>query len=498
MIAHRSISRRELITGVGTAACFTILSSRALGRSGFAAPSDRMNIAFIGLGCQGAVNLQQLSSENILALCDVDWRLRSQLPADSPPIPIASEVILKYPGIKRYDDWRVMFDELDSAIDAVVVCTPDHSHALAAIEAVSRGKHTYCEKPLAHSIHETRAMVTAARSHPKIATQTGLMGHASEDVRSIVEWVRDGAIGTVREVQVFQATGGRSAASTPLRPPAHPSIYSNVYAESRHVDDLVPIPPEVKWDLWLGPAQFRNYNPMYLPLRWRSWLDFGSGVLGDHGPHFLDPVVWALDLRFPESVEAETDAEYDPAVNRQTYPLQSKVRYQFPARSNEPPVPLTWYAGDPPPIPQGWDPALKFPDGGGIILGSKGTIVYGPVYSSEPGVLKQVWLLPAELDKQYKRPVKTLLRPSNHWMEWVDAAKSASQTSANWEYGGSVTQIALLGNIAIRHKGQLLRFDPQSARFTNSASANAMFQHVARHGWALPGDVHALSNKQFE
>lgn len=492
MTASRSLSRRKFLAGAGAAGCFMILPSRVLGRTGFAAPSDKLNIAFIGIGCQGAENLKQLSSQNIAAVCDVDWRLRSQLPANSPPIPIASEVILKYPGVKRYDDWRVMLDELHNSIDAVVVCTPDHSHALAAITAVNMGKHTYCEKPLAHSIHETRAMMETARTHANIATHTGLTGHASEDVRSLVEWVCDGAIGTVREVQVFQSSGRRTSGAASS---ARHSIYSDVYEEAKHVGDLVPVPGEVKWDLWLGPAQYRNYSPMYLPLRWRSWLDFGSGVLGDHGPHFLDPVCWALKLGLPESIEADTDAEYDPETNRQTYPLQSKVRYRFPAQENAPAVSLTWYAGDPPPVPQGWDPAVRFPDGGGIILGSKGTIVYGPVYSSEPGSLKQLWLLPAELDKSYQRPHTTLPRPSNHWMEWVDAAKSGSQTSANWEYGGMITQIALLGNIAIRHKGQQLRFDPRAAVFTNSNSANAMLQQTARPGWALPSDRHSLAGK---
>jgi predicted dehydrogenase len=478
----KKLSRRDVLAGTIAAGCFAFLPSRALGRAGFVPPSDKLNIAFIGVGSQGEANLRELGSQNIVAVCDVDWRLRSQLLPHSQMVPIASEVMQKYPGVKRYDDWRVMLHEMEKQIDAVVVCTPDHSHALAGITAVRMGKHTYCEKPLAHSIDETRAMMETARKYPHITTHTGLTGHASEDVRSIVEWVRDGAIGTVQEVQVFQATGHRR---TPDGHPASPDQRPPL-EQLAHINDVVPIPPEVKWDLWIGPAPMRNYNPMYLPLVWRNWWDFGTGSFGDHGPHFVDPAFWALDLGFPESILAETSDDYDPMINTQSFPRSVVIRYEFPTRGNRPALKFTWYGGDPPPVPQGWDPQTRFPDGGGIILGTKGTIVYGPVYSSQPGTLKQLWLLPAELDKSYRRPARTLPRPSNHWMEWVDAAKAGKQTSASWEYGGMVTQISLLGNIAIRHKGEKLLFDPKKRRFIHSNSANALFGRPARAGWELP------------
>jgi predicted dehydrogenase len=482
MRSSKRFSRRDLVKRtIAAAGLFTFLPSRVLGRAGLIPPSDKLNIAFIGIGCQGFVNLKELASQNIVAVCDVDWRLRSQLPPHSQPIPIASEVILKYPGVKRFDDWRIMLDKLDKELDAVVVCTPDHSHALAAITAVKMRKHTYCEKPLAHSIEETRAMMKVASEHPHISTHTGLTGHASEDVRSIVEWVQDGAVGVVQEVRVFQATGERTADGHFASPDQRPSL-----EQIAQIDDAVPVPPEVKWDLWVGPAPMRNYNPMYLPLAWRNWRDFGSGVLGDHGPHFVDPAYWALDLVFPESIQAETAKDYDPKTNTQAFPRSAVIRFKFPARGDRPGIKFTWYAGDPPPIPQGWDPNVKFCDGGGIIIGTKGTIVYGPVYSSPYNTLKLVWLLPSELDKSYKRPAKTLARPSSHWMEWAEAAKVEKQTSANWNYGGMVTQICLLGNIAIRHKGQELLFDPKMGKFTNSDTANALFGRPARPGWELP------------
>jgi predicted dehydrogenase len=465
------ISRRDLVSGAIATGCASLLPSRVLGRAGNLAPSDKANIAFIGIGNYGSVNLRELATQNIVAICDVDWRYPSEVPGKSTMAEVVAE---NYPQAKRFDDWRIMLEQSDKSIDSVVVCGADHSHAAAALTAMKMGKHVYCDKPLAHSVHEVRAMMDSARKHGRQATQTGIVGHASEDVRTIVEWVQDGAIGSVQEIQVFQSPANN------LR------RYQSPYEQIAHVNDDIPVPAEVKWDLWLGPAPTRKYNPMYLPLRWRNWLDFGTGILGDHGPHFIDPVFWALDLGFPETIEAETDPEYDPKVNTQTFPRMSIVHYRFPARGTRPAVPLTWYGYASPPTPKGWDTAKPFPNGGGVILGSKGTIVYGPVYSSLPGAPKQVWLLPEELNKSYKRPAKTLPRPSSHWLEWVECARAGTQPSANWQYGGALTQVCLLGNIAIRFKGQMLRFDPKKEKFTNSESANAMFQRAYRAGWSLP------------
>jgi predicted dehydrogenase len=432
--------------------------------------NDKANIAFIGIGNYGAQNLVQLVQENIVAVCDVDWRTKAQLPGQ---FTLAADVAAQHPQAKRFDDCRIMLESMDKNIDAVVVCTADHVHAIAGITAMKMGKHVYCEKPLAHSIGQVRAMTAIARSCPNLATQTGFVGHASEDVRRIVEWVRDGAIGEVEKIEVWHSdweAGKR---------------YTSPYQEAAHVQDKVALPPEVKWDLWLGPASERPYNPMYLPLRWRDWLDFGTGIIGDHGPHFLDPVLWALDLGYPDEISADVDSGY-AAVKSQMFARYSHVNYHFPARGNRAAVPLKWYGYTSPEIPKGWPSAESFPTGGGILHGSKGTLVYGPVYSSKPGVGKQVWLLPAELDHAYKRPDPTIPRPTSHWLEWIDAARAGRQPSANWEYGGFVTEICLLGNIAQQHAGTTLKFDPQSRKFTNSPSANNVFNHGARTGWELP------------
>jgi predicted dehydrogenase len=477
------ISRRKFLAATAGGGSALLLPSEILGRNGAAPPSEKMNIAFLGIGGgYGARGMEELVSQNIVALCDVDWRTREQQHSQFAP---AIEVAQRYPKARRFDDWRKMLEEMDKNIDAILICTPDHAHAVAAITAMKMGKHVFCEKPLANSVDDVRAMMAAERKY-KVATQTGVQGHASEDLRSIVEWVRDGAIGDVKEVHLFEgAHPPRPAGSAPGRPAGSHSTYDSI----AHINDEIPVPPEVKWDLWLGPAKYRPYNPMYLPIRWRGWVDFGTGILGDHGPHFIDPVFWALDLGFPETIEAETDTEYDPEKNTQTYPRMSIVKFTFPARGKMPAVAVTWHANHMPPLPSYVKADDKFPSGGGMLVGSRGTILYGPMYKSNPGapLPGQVRLLPEELDKSYKRPDKTIFRPSSHWLEWVDCAKAGKQPSADFAYGGVVTQIALLGDLAIRNKGKLLRYDADAGRFTNCEAANQAFSHVSRPGWGLPG-----------
>jgi predicted dehydrogenase len=463
------VSRRQMLAGVAAVSGWSAM--RAWGIPRVLSPSDKANIAFIGIGNYGANNLKELAGENIVAVCDVDWRTRAQLPGRFMP---ASEVAAGYPGAKRFDDWRVMLEEMDKQIDAVVVCTADHVHAKAALTAMKMGKHVYCEKPLAATVQEVRAMMGAAQRLPRQATQTGIVGHASEDVRLIVEWLRAGAIGTVERIDVFQtdwAAGQR---------------YINPYSDIERMEDQVPVPTEVKWDLFLGPAPSRRYEPMYLPLRWRNWQDFGTGILGDHGPHFLDPVVWALELDLPETIEGDADEAYSEKVAKEMFARVSHVNYRFPAKGTRPAVSLKWWGYDTPPSPPGWKKDEPLPTGGAIVYGTKGVLVYGPVYSSKPGEQKQVWLLPEELNREFVRPDKTIQRPLSHWVEWIDAAKQGKQPSCNWAYGGHITELCLLGNIAIAHHGTTLHFDGKAKRFRNSESANAMFARPVRKGWELP------------
>ncbi len=463
------LSRRSAIAGA--AALGGLSALRSWGAARALSPSDKANIAFIGIGNYGANNLTELAGENIVALCDVDWRSRTQLQGRFTP---AAEVAAAHPGAKRFDDWRVMLDRMGKDIDAVVVCTADHVHAQAALTAMKMGKHVYCEKPLAATIEEVRAMQAAAHRYPKQATQTGIVGHASEDVRLIIEWIRAGAIGDVDRMDIFQtdwAAGQR---------------YINPYSNCDRVHDKIAVPEEVKWDLFLGPAAEREYNPMYIPLRWRNWKDFGTGILGDHGPHFLDPVVWALELDLPETIEGDADAGYSPAIAREMFARYSHVTYRFAAKGKRRAVTLKWWGYDTPPVPPGWKKNEPLPTGGGIVYGTKGVLVYGPVYSSKPGAQKQLWLLPEELDRQFQRPAKSVPRPTSHWVEWIQAAKEGRQPSCNWQYGGHITELCLLGNIAIAHHGTVLPFDGRQKKIKDSESANEMFARPRRKGWELP------------
>lgn len=485
----KQITRRQLLSASSTVAAFSFFPARVLGRGGATPPSDKINIAMIGAGGRGAISLQNLRDENIVALCDVDWRTesRSQFPA--------GKLAAQYPAAKKYHDYRKMLEEMDKSIDAVVVATPDHSHAHASILAMSMKKHVYCEKPLAHDMHEVRAMMAAARKY-KVITQTGNQGHSNYDTRSLVEWIRAGAIGSVKEVHLFEGAGRRPAQAAP--PKVGAVDWQGRYDLSRVLNDEVPVPPEIDWDLWVGPAPYRRYHPTYLPLSWRRWLDFGTGVMGDFVCHYLDPVAWSLDLALPSSVEAETDEAYEPKTNNQTYPNFALLRCEYPARGERPPVTVSWYLNSPqrPPRPQGWKPEEKLPDesGGGIIVGSQGSVLFGKIFhgsteQSTPGLVR---LYPDELDKAYKRPNMTIPRLkgagdlTGHWLDWVDSIKAGRQAGSPFEYGGMLSKNAVLGNIALRTKGKTLKFDPQAETFTNDPDANKMFERQYRQGWPLP------------
>jgi predicted dehydrogenase len=407
----KSISRRELIgAAMGGVTAFTILPSRVLGRGGATPPSEKLNIAVIGIGCRGEISVSELnnSQQNLVALCDADWR-----PLPGYTHPRACDVIKRFPKAKRYDDWRVMLEEQYKNIDAVVVAAPDHQHAIAAITAMKMGKHVYCEKPMAHTVHEARAMMAAAKKY-KVTTQLGNQGHSSEDCLQLVEWVRDGAIGDVKDVHLFLRTGIMG-----IEPPAAQRSYT-ISVPYEDIPKILaedhPVPPELKWDLWLGPAPFRPFNPVYLPNNWRRWRDFGTGTLGDYNCHYMDPAFWALELGLPQQVEANPESGFDPKTNKQTYPYAAEVRWTFPARGKQPPVNITWHYGGNSgsiPTPMGWKDGDKLPtEGGGVLYGTKGSIVFGPIYASQPlsaasGAYKPVaWgtpvplrLYPDELDK---------------------------------------------------------------------------------------------------
>ena len=309
---QKAISRRAFIGGTAAAAAISIVPRDVLGGPGRTAPSQKLNIAGIGVGGQGQWDLENVSSENIIALCDVD-QARAQ------------DTFKRYPKARRYRDFRVMLEK-EKQIDAVVVATPDHVHAVATMTAIKMGKHVYCEKPLTRTVYEARAIAEAARK-AGVATQMGNQGMAFEGNRLINEWLWDGAIGDVREVHAWSD-----------RPTHNGELF---WAQG--VDrpkETPPVPSTLDWDLWLGPAPYRPYHPAYAPFAWRGWWDFGSGGLGDMGIHNLAPVFSALKLGAPTSVHASSTL-----VKKETLPLASVVHYQFDARDGMPPVKLHWYDG---------------------------------------------------------------------------------------------------------------------------------------------------------
>jgi len=448
MSENKNISRRQFLGGAAAAtAAFTIVPRHVLGGAGYTSPSEKLNIAGIGVGGMGGDNLKALNNENIVALCDVDDKY-------------AAKTFELYPEVKKYRDFRRMLEK-QKDIEAVIVATPDHTHAVISMMAIRMGKHVYCQKPMTHTVYEARKLTEAARE-AKVATQMGNQGHSGEGVRLICEWIWDGAIGPVREVHAWTNRPGDIWPQGVDRP-----------------KDTPPVPSSLDWNLWLGPAPYRPYHPAYLPFVWRGWWDFGCGALGDMACHVLDPVFSALKLGFPSSVEASSTN-----INSETGPLASIVRYKFPKRGDMPPVKVIWYDGGVmPERPEELEPARRLErlgsdDSGVLFVGDKGKLVCG-CYGDGPR------LIPEAKMKEYKRPPKTLPRINvSHEMNWVQACKGGKPASSNFDYSGPMTETVLLGNIAIR-SGEKLDWDGENMKVINVPEANAYVHQPYRDGWML-------------
>ena len=458
---NSTLSRRAFLAAATTSAlasgCTTAKPNTARVVPGRVSPNGKLNIAGIGVGGMGRANLDASNTENIVALCDVDDAY-------------AAKTYAAYPGAKRFTDFRKMFDGMDKEIDAVIVATPDHTHAVTAMAAMRRGKHVYCQKPLAHSLHEVRRLTETARE-TGVQTQMGNQGHSSEDIRRLREWIEAGAIGAVREVHAWsdRPVGGDPWSTFPMM---------------KRPSDTPPVPKTLDWGLWLGPAKERPYHPVYCPLTWRGWYDFGTGALGDMGCHILDPSFWALGLGHPTSVQATT-THWEKLVEGETFPRASIVRYEFPARGDMPPVSLTWYDGRlKPPIPRDFAPGQKLDSNGALLIGEKGTILHG---SHGAGNLT---LLPKAYAADFKEPAKTLPRVtvggSPHEQDWIRACKDGKPASSNFgDYGGALTEMVLLGVLAMRLKDRKLLWDGAAFQFTNDDEANALVNPPYHNGWTL-------------
>jgi len=425
-ITRRTLLRAGAASGLGL--CIS-------GRRGFgqdSSPGDRPNVACIGLGNQGRANLGLVAKHaNIVALCDVD-QTRTAM----------------------FADFRVLFDKMDKEIDAVVVTTPNHSHATIALAALKMRKHVYCEKPLTLTVHEARTMAAVA-GESNVITQMGTQIHAGENYRRTVELVRAGAVGPVREVHVwFGKPGG--------------------FRRFKHVVDRPterpPVPDGVDWDLWIGPASMRPYHPCYHPHDWHYWWNFGNGTLGNMAPHFLDLVFWSLNLRSPQAIETN-----GPPVHPESTPFWLECRWDYPARGQLPPVKVTWHHG------------RGCPD----IVKKLGAPAWGAgvVFVGDDGVLLADYdrrvLLPEKEFAEYQPPEPTIPNSIGcHRQEWVEACKGNGRALCYFDYASRLTETILLGNIAYR-VGEKLKWDAAAMKFPDCPEADRYLRNDYREGWKL-------------
>ncbi|MCU0251970.1 MAG: Gfo/Idh/MocA family oxidoreductase [Vicinamibacterales bacterium] len=442
----------------GAAGAFTILPGRVAAGQRKLSPSDKLNLGAIGVGGMGGSNLSRCETENIVALCDVDAQL-------------AAKTFAKYPQARRYRSYREMFDR-EKDLDAVIIATPDHTHAIIAMAAMQRGIHVYVQKPIAHAVWEARLMTETARKH-NVVTQMGNQGHSGEGLRLVSEWVASGALGQVKEVHAWT--------NRPVWPQG---------VEVDRPTDTPPVPDTMDWNEWIGPAPMRPFHPTYHPQRWRAWWDFGTGSLGDMGCHILDPVFAALDLKYPVSVEGCISTYYEDffkftVPKNETYPRSTIVRYAFPARKNFAALNLTWWDGGLMPArPADMEPDRKMgdEDGGVLLIGTKATLMAG-CYGRSPR------LVPEARMKDFRPPAKTLERVPNgeegHEQDWIRACKGGKPASSNFDYSGPLSEMVLMGNLAVRFPSRLLLWDGEAMKVTNDAEADAYVRRQYREGWTL-------------
>lgn len=469
-------SRRDFLKSTSIAAAgFIIVPRHVLGR-GFTAPSDKLNIAGIGAGGKAEVNLPyayKTGEVNIAALCDVDDRM-------------AVNARKSWPQAPYYKDYRELYDKEAKNIDAVIVTTPDHMHAPIALAAMQLGKHVYCEKPLTHDIYEARILTQAAKKY-KVVTQMGNQGSSGDDTRLVETWIQDGVIGDVHTVHVWT--------NRPVWPQGIPTPTGKF-----------DVPKEVNWDLWLGTAPHRDFNPIYIPANWRGWVDFGTGSLGDMGCHFIDVPYRALKLGYPLSVECSVGSVYTgffkEAVYTDSYPPSSKTHIQFPARGSMPAVELVWYDGGIKPrrpdelLP---DEPMGEVDGGIIFEGTKGKLMAG-LFGRNATLLPTNKMKGANLPKSKYPFVEG--GSEGHQQQWVRACKKGhgTYTSSPFDIAGPLTETVIMGNLAVRSYNysetnakeeniypgrKKLLWDGQNMKVTNFEPANQFVKREYKGNYKL-------------
>lgn len=457
------MSRRKFLQAGATAAVgLTVVPSSVLGKSmGHTAPSDKLNIAGVGVGGMGFGNLKNMESQNIVGLADVDWNY-------------SKHVFEYFPKAKKYYDYREMYDELGKSIDAVMVASADHTHAIIAADAMTMGKHVYVQKPLTHTVYESRLLTKLAAKH-KVATSMGNQGSSGAGVRQVVDWIRDGVIGEVTKVDAFTD-----------RP-----IWPQGLMTPKKADR---IPKTLNWDLFIGPAEKRPFNEIYHPWNWRGWWDFGTGALGDMACHILHPVFKGLSLGYPTKVQGSSSMLLNDCA-----PNAQMVKYIFPERDNLPKVALpevevNWYDGGLTPFrPEGVDPGKNLNDqGGGVIFhGTKDTLICG-CYGVNP------WLVSGRKPASPKTQREVTV---SHEMDWVRACKespeSRVETASPFSEAGPFNEMVVMGVLGVRLQGlnQELNWDGENMKFTNIPSG-ATIRTIIEDGFKIT-DGHPTFDKTW-
>lgn len=450
------LSRRDFLVHASVASASSLIAGTrlfandrapAVGVAGTSA-NDKLNVAICGAGGRGMAAVEAMAAENIVAICDVD-EVRS------------AEARKLHPRARFFHDFREMFDKMGNEIDAVTVSTPDHMHFPIAMAAIALGKHVYVEKPLTHDVWEARQLLHAARK-AGVITQMGNQGHTNEGTRLIREWIQAGALGDILEVHHWT--------NRPIWP-------QGMEGRPDHSNGAPPVPETLDWDLWLGVAPERPYDPAYVPFKWRGWWDFGTGALGDMGCHVMDAAYWGLDLDAPEWVEASSTSFNDEAA-----PGASIVTYHYPARGKMKPVTVKWYDGDlKPPLPAGVPSDTRLPHSGTLYIGTK-YVMMSDTYNGS------VRIVPESAMREFapNRPPRTIPRlpEADPFKEWAVAIKGGPLPGSNFEYSTRLTEAVLLGNVAIRARHRIY-WDKENLRITNLEEANQYLRREYRPGFGV-------------
>jgi predicted dehydrogenase len=518
-----TVTRRQFVSTVaGAGAGLMIVPRHVLGR-GFQAPSDTVNVAAVGINGMGAVNTQAVMSQNVVAICDCDldlldsklaqWSKAARAtgaPRPAQPRPAAGEMVNGFrrlatsdaqlaanarwpdqdsranlqrfveqqlPRLQKYQDYREMLEKQQD-IDAVLVATPDHMHAVIGSNAMDAGKHVYVQKPLCWSVHEARHLAKKAKDK-KVVAQQGNQRHSGDDNRRVVEYIREGAIGDVREVHVWTNRPFGFWPQGVPRPAPMPADARQLGWDERGLMARIAaamkgdyrVPERLSWNLFLGVAPEVEYHPVYHPFNWRGWVDWGQGALGDMGAHLIDFPVWALDLPLPTIIETESTP-----FNGASYPAATTTYYEFPMKKGN--VKLTWYDGGfMPPDPEELGGEALNPGGGILFVGKKGKLVHD-------GAMPR--LLPASKHNAYGAPKARLSRVphEDHEMNWINAIKGKDELSSGFAYGAHLTEIMLLGIASLRAKSKLY-YDTVNMRVTNNPGANQFLTREYRNGYSL-------------